>query len=45
MPCRVNHDAFKYWALQYMQSVKVLSPASLVAEVKEAIKEGLAQYS
>ena len=42
---RVNHDAFKYWALQYMQSVKVLSPTSLVAEVKEAIKEGLAQYS
>ena len=32
---------FKYWALQYMQSVKVLSPTSLVAEVKEAIKEGL----
>ena len=42
---RVNHDAFKYWALQYMQSVKVLSPASLVAEVKEAIEEGLHQYS
>ena len=42
---RVNHDAFKYWALQYMQSVKVLSPASLVTEVKEAIKEGLEQYS
>ena len=42
---RVNHHAFKYWALQYMQSVKVLSPASLVTEVKEAIKEGLQQYS
>ncbi|MDU2117836.1 MAG: WYL domain-containing protein, partial [Veillonella sp.] len=42
---RVNHDAFKYWALQYMQSVKVLTPASLVTEVKAAIEEGLHQYS
>ena len=40
-----NHDAFKYWALQYMQSVKVLTPASLVTEVKAAIEEGLHQYS
>jgi len=27
-----------------MQSVKVLSPASLVFDVREAIRDGLAQY-
>ena len=44
--CRVhvNREAFKYWALQYMQSVKVLSPSSLVFDVREAIRDGLAQY-
>lgn len=44
--CRVhvNREAFKYWALQYMQSVKVLSPASLVFDVREAIRDGLSQY-
>ena len=45
MECRVhvNREAFKYWALQYMQSVKVLSPASLVFDVREAIRDGLSQ--
>ena len=44
--CRVqvNRYAFKYWALQYVESVKVLSPSSLVFEVREAIRDGLAQY-
>ncbi len=42
---RVNREAFKYWALQYMQSVKVLTPKSLVTEIKQAIQEGLNQYS
>lgn len=40
----VNKEAFKYWALQYLESVKVLSPASMVFEVREAIRDGLSQY-
>ena len=44
MLCKVNKEAFKYWALQYLESVKVLSPASMVFEVREAIRDGLSQY-
>ena len=40
----VNLRAMKLWAIQYGPYVKVLSPLSLVEEVKQGLKEALANY-
>ena len=37
-------DSMKFWALQYAQYVKVISPKSLVDEIKKTLKESLKQY-
>ncbi len=36
--------AMKYWALQYVDEAKVLTPPELVQDVKEELKKGLAYY-
>lgn len=41
---KVNAHAMKYWALQYMPFVTVLSPQSLVDEIKENINEAKERY-
>lgn len=45
--CRavVNKKAFKLWALQHVESVKVLSPGSMIYYVREAIRDGLKKYT
>ena len=40
----VNLRAMKLWAIQYGPYVKVLSPLSLVEDVKQGLKEALANY-
>ncbi len=40
----VNLKAMKLWAIQYGPYVKVLSPQSLADEVKQGLKEALANY-
>ena len=40
----VNLNAMKYWALQYVRHVKVLSPKELVETIKEEIEIGAKNY-
>ena len=42
---RVNLAAMRRWALQYALHVKVLSPESLVQQVKEDIKAAADNYN
>ena len=39
-----NHYSMKHWAMQNADFVKVISPVSLVEEIKESLSKGLAQY-
>lgn len=39
-----NKKAMKYWALQYAPYVKVLSPESLVTEIKEELTKAVSMY-
>ena len=41
---RVNLSAMRYWAMQYGRYVQILSPRSLVEEVKEDLRAALQQY-
>lgn len=38
-------DSMKFWALQYASYVKVLSPKSLVDDIKKTLKESIKRYS
>jgi len=40
----VNLNAMRYWAMQYAQHIKVLSPQSLVDKIKEIIREVAEKY-
>lgn len=40
----VNPRAMRYWLLQYLSSVQVIGPQSLVDEVREDLEKGLAKY-
>ena len=40
----VNLSSMKYWALQYVRHVKVLSPVELVETIKEEIEIGAKNY-
>lgn len=37
-------DSMKFWALQYAEHVKVISPKSLVDDIKKVLKESLNKY-
>ena len=39
-----NHYSVKMWALQNIGIIKILSPVSLVKEIREALAEGLEKY-
>ena len=41
---RVNYQAMKCWAMQYAAGVRVLSPASLVEEIRLALAAAAAKY-
>ena len=41
---RVNLKAMKYWAIQYMKYVTVLSPGSLVEEIKSYLYNAIERY-
>ena len=41
---KVNYQAMKRWALQYMEAVTVLSPESLCKDILEMIQIGEKQY-
>ena len=40
----VSPKAMGYWALQYVDSVEVISPLSLRQTIKESLKDGLKKY-
>lgn len=40
----VNLEAMKYWAMQYANHIKVLSPRSLVEEIKGDLKKAVDMY-
>jgi predicted DNA-binding transcriptional regulator YafY len=40
----VNVNAMKYWAMQYANYVQVVSPQSLVDEIRGDLKDALARY-
>ncbi len=40
----VNARSMQMWAMQYVNSVRILSPAWLVEEVSQALRKGLQQY-
>ncbi|MGN1318097.1 MAG: helix-turn-helix transcriptional regulator [Lachnospirales bacterium] len=41
----VNLNAMKFWAMQYANHIKVISPQSLVDEIKADLKSALEKYS
>lgn len=41
---KTSPDAMKYWAMQYIDYVEVLSPQSLRKSIKNTLKEGLKKY-
>ena len=41
---RVNYSAMRRWALQYALHTRILSPESLVEQVKNDIKEAYENY-
>ena len=41
----VNPNAMKYWALQYADYVRIISPESLVENIKSTLKEALDGYN
>ena len=41
---RANLAAMRYWALQYSRDVKILSPQSLVDDVKKDLREAINKY-
>lgn len=41
---KVNLSAMKYWALQYVKNVEILSPKSLIEDIKKDLKIGLEKY-
>ena len=41
---KVNLQAMKYWAMQYAPYVTILSPQSLVDEVKDGLRKALSEY-
>ena len=40
----VNHEAMKYWALQYADHVRVLSPKSLVDDIHDSLMKAAEKY-
>lgn len=40
----VNHEAMKYWALQYADHVRVLSPQSLVDDIHDSLMKAAEKY-
>lgn len=42
---RVNREAMKKWAVQYVKHVTVTYPDDLVAEIKGELQEGLTKYT
>ncbi len=42
---RVNYQAMKYWAMQYAAHIKVLSPPTLVEEVKKELTAAAEKYN
>ncbi len=43
--CKSSPLAMKYWALQYIDEAKVISPASLVLDIKNELKRAIENYS
>lgn len=41
---RVNREAMKKWAIQYVKHVTVIYPDDLIADIKQELQEGLANY-
>lgn len=41
----VNMQAMKYWALQYLDYVEIISPKQLIADVQKSLKNGTDKYN
>lgn len=41
---KCNENALYFWTLQYLDSIKVISPDNFVLKVKEGLKRGLEKY-
>lgn len=41
---KVNHEAMKYWAMQYADHVRVISPESLVRDIYDSLKKASEKY-
>ena len=41
---KVNLIAMKYWALQYVNNVEILSPESLIEDIKKELRVGIEKY-
>ena len=41
----VNRQAMKIWALQHLTTVQVLTPAQLVADIREELRAGMDRYT
>ena len=39
-----NDNAFFFWALQYQEHIKVLSPESMVKKIKHTLEESVKKY-
>ena len=42
---RINYEAMRCWALQYSRQVRVLSPRSLVEQIKADLRSAMDNYS
>ncbi len=43
--CKSSPLAMKYWALQYMDEARIMSPASLVMDIKNELNKAIENYS
>ena len=41
---KCNNEAFFYWALQYQDNIKVLSPDTLVKRIIESLSNNIKKY-
>ena len=41
---KVSLDAMKYWALQYVNYVEIISPSKLREKIKESLLKGIEKY-
>ena len=41
---KTDEDAFYYWALQYQDNIKILSPENIILKVRESLERNLKKY-